>query len=83
MWSHPLTIWTPQASDNADAQSPHPGEFITAVYLEPNGISGRELATALGVAASTLSRSPESWRAMQDDYNKKFLLTPAIPGDIC
>ncbi len=35
---------------------PHPGEFITAVYLEPNGISGRELASRLGVAASTLSR---------------------------
>lgn len=35
---------------------PHPGEFITAVYLEPNGISGRELAVKLGVAASTLNR---------------------------
>lgn len=35
---------------------PHPGEFITQVYLEPNGISGRELALKLGVAASTLSR---------------------------
>ena len=35
---------------------PHPGEFITDVYLEPNGISGRELATKLDVAASTLSR---------------------------
>ena len=35
---------------------PHPGEFIAAVYLEPNGISGRELAGKLGVAASTLSR---------------------------
>jgi addiction module HigA family antidote len=35
---------------------PHPGEFITSVYLEPNGISGRELATRLDVAASTLSR---------------------------
>lgn len=35
---------------------PHPGEFITAVYLEPNGVSGRELAAKLGVAASTLSR---------------------------
>ena len=35
---------------------PHPGEFITEVYLEPNGISGRELAVKLGVAASTLSR---------------------------
>lgn len=35
---------------------PHPGEFITDVYLEPNGISGRELASKLGVAPSTLSR---------------------------
>jgi addiction module HigA family antidote len=35
---------------------PHPGEFITEVYLEPNGISGRELASKLDVSASTLSR---------------------------
>lgn len=35
---------------------PHPGEFITDVYLEPNHISGRELAMKLDVAASTLSR---------------------------
>ena len=35
---------------------PHPGEFITEVYLEPNKLSGRELAAKLGVAASTLNR---------------------------
>jgi len=35
---------------------PHPGEFITEIYLEPHGISGRELAEKLDVAASTLSR---------------------------
>lgn len=35
---------------------PHPGEFITEVYLEPFGISGRSLAQSLDVAASTLSR---------------------------
>ena len=35
---------------------PHPGEFITDVYLEPHSISGRELAVKLDVAASTLSR---------------------------
>ena len=35
---------------------PHPGAFISEVYLEPNGLSGRELALKLGVAASTLSR---------------------------
>jgi len=35
---------------------PHPGEFITEVYLEPNHISGRELAAAIAVSPSTLSR---------------------------
>ena len=35
---------------------PHPGEFISAVYLEPNGLSGRELTAKLGVAPSALSR---------------------------
>jgi antitoxin HigA-1 len=35
---------------------PHPGEFITSVYLEPNGISGRELSAKLGISASTLNR---------------------------
>jgi antitoxin HigA-1 len=70
---------------------PHPGEFIGSVYLEPNGISGRELAAKLGVAASTLrrvlkgsssvspemalrlskalGRSPESWLALQYQYD--------------
>ncbi len=35
---------------------PHPGEFISEIYLQPNNISGRELALSLGVAPSTLSR---------------------------
>jgi len=35
---------------------PHPGEFISEVYLQPLGISGRELAGKLGVTASTLQR---------------------------
>jgi addiction module HigA family antidote len=35
---------------------PHPGEFITEVYLEPNNLSGRELAAKLDVAPSTLNR---------------------------
>lgn len=34
---------------------PHPGEFIAEVYLEPNGISGRELAAKLDVSPSTLN----------------------------
>lgn len=70
---------------------PHPGEFIAEVYLDPNHISGRELALAIAVAPSTLSRllkgetsitpvmalrlskalgrSPESWLAMQSNYD--------------
>jgi antitoxin HigA-1 len=35
---------------------PHPGEFIQATYLEPLGMSGRQLAEKLDVAASTLNR---------------------------
>lgn len=35
---------------------PHPGEFISTIYLEPNGISGRELAAKLDVGPSTVSR---------------------------
>ncbi len=35
---------------------PHPGEFIRDVYLEPNGITGRQLAAKLGVSPSTLNR---------------------------
>lgn len=70
---------------------PHPGEFITEVYLEPNDLSARELASKLSVSPSTLhriligssavspemalrlskalGRSPESWLAMQSNYD--------------
>jgi antitoxin HigA-1 len=34
---------------------PHPGEFLTEMYLMPNGLSCRVLAAKLGVAASTLN----------------------------
>lgn len=35
---------------------PHPGEFIREVCLKPNGITGRQLASKLGVSPSTLNR---------------------------
>ncbi|CAM5786375.1 HigA family addiction module antitoxin [Castellaniella caeni] len=35
---------------------PHPGEFITEVYLAPYGVSTRALASRLDVAPSTVSR---------------------------
>lgn len=35
---------------------PHPGEFISEVYLEPLNLSGRKLASKLSVSPSTLSR---------------------------
>ncbi|MFA5018614.1 MAG: HigA family addiction module antitoxin [Methylobacter sp.] len=34
----------------------HPGEFIRDVYLEPFGITGRQLSSKLGVSPSTLNR---------------------------
>lgn len=70
---------------------PHPGEFIKEVYLEPFGITARQVALKLKVAPSTfnrvikgqsnvspemalrlsktLGRTPESWLAMQDNYD--------------
>lgn len=35
---------------------PHPGEFISDVYLEPFGISARRFATLLDVSPSTMTR---------------------------
>ncbi|HLQ85208.1 MAG TPA: HigA family addiction module antitoxin [Salinisphaeraceae bacterium] len=35
---------------------PHPGEFVYQVYMEPFSITGRTLATKLGVSPSTLNR---------------------------
>ncbi|WP_197674568.1 HigA family addiction module antitoxin [Halopseudomonas sabulinigri] len=35
---------------------PHPGNFIREIYLEPFGISSRQLASSLGGSPSTLSR---------------------------
>lgn len=35
---------------------PHPGEFISATYMDPFGVSCRNLAKHLDVAASTLNR---------------------------
>ena len=35
---------------------PHPGEFISATYMEPFELSCRYLASKLNVAASTLNR---------------------------
>ncbi|WP_018946491.1 HigA family addiction module antitoxin [Thioalkalivibrio sp. AKL17] len=35
---------------------PHPGEFIREIYLEPFGLSARQLASKLDVSPSTLGR---------------------------
>jgi addiction module HigA family antidote len=42
--------------NNGDAQSLHPGEFSREVYLEPSGLSARQLAGKLGVSPSTPSQ---------------------------
>lgn len=35
---------------------PHPGEFIREIYLEPSGISSRQVAEKLDVSPSTFNR---------------------------
>lgn len=35
---------------------PHPGEFIREIYLVPFAMTGRQLASKLGVSPSTLNR---------------------------
>jgi len=35
---------------------PHPGEFISEVYVVPSGLSARSLAGKLGVTPSTVQR---------------------------
>jgi antitoxin HigA-1 len=40
------------------AHPPHPDQFISAVYLEPNSLSRREKATRLGIAPSAPNRVP-------------------------
>lgn len=46
----------PDPRDTPMFDPPHPGEFISEVYLKPLGISGRELASKLDVAPSTIAR---------------------------
>ena len=52
---------------------PHSGEFIEGVYLEPCGLSIRQLAKRLDVSALTLQRvhgrSAESWLTLQDSHD--------------
>jgi antitoxin HigA-1 len=47
---------TMRMTTDADAQSPHPGEFIREVYLEPFAVSVRQLAVKPAGAPSTLNR---------------------------
>ena len=55
---------------------PHPGKFISEVYLAPSGLSARALTGKLGVSPEmalrlsfVLGRSAESWLGMQHAYD--------------
>lgn len=52
-WS--TTRTTADRSDYAYAQSPHPGEVLKTLCLEPLGLTITEAAEALGVSRKTLS----------------------------
>ena len=48
--------WITRTITDAYALPTAPGEFIREVYLEPNEITGRQLAAKPGVSPSTLNR---------------------------
>ena len=50
------TSLTTRIITNGMHNPPHPGEFITATYMEPFGLSCRFLAEKLDVSPSTLNR---------------------------
>ena len=61
---------------------PHPGEFITDIFLEPHGISGRELALKLDVAPSTLSRILKGSSRVTPEMALRFILSNPDVGTI-
>jgi antitoxin HigA-1 len=46
---------------------PHPGETLKEFYLEPYGLSARQLAKALGVSHSSISRLVSGQAAVTPD----------------
>lgn len=66
---------------------PHPGEFISEVYFEPNNISGRELAEKLCVAPSTLSRLLKGTSRISPEMALRLLKaigrSPQKAGSLC
>jgi addiction module HigA family antidote len=51
---------------------PHPGEFISATYMEPHNLSCRFLATKLDVAASTLNRVLKAQSAVSPEMSLRL-----------
>ena len=62
---------------------PHPGEFIVAVYLEPNGIAGRELASKLGCISVDLeSRSHRQEWGESENGSATLQVPGALAGEL-
>lgn len=51
---------------------PHPGEFIKEVYLEPLGVSNKELADAMKISTRTLQRILEGTKAVTAELALKL-----------
>ena len=65
---------------------PHPGEFIREVYLEPNGITGRQISAKPSVSPSTLNRvlqvripRPSGHRFHDHPATHSTMIRPPIP----
>ena len=61
---------------------PHSGEFINSVYLEPNDISGRELAIKLGCNLHIEPRLERQQCGQPRDGVTTFEGVGTIPGKL-
>jgi addiction module HigA family antidote len=62
---------------------PHPGELMREVYLEPNGITGRQLATKLGVSPSTLNRVLQHTSGIRPEMALRLSKAPGRSPENC
>jgi hypothetical protein len=64
---HAYVLGLPGLSPMAMHNPPHAGEFITEVYLEPNNLSARELASKLCICFYFASHSDRNQRGQSRD----------------
>ena len=60
---------------------PHPGEFISGVYLVPNNLSGRELAAKLGESETAVRSAIYRMRRRFARLMREQIAATLAPGE--